>query len=101
MTSGSAATADSSACVFGFSGDGRGDRCGGFHGGDLLPLLGLLGDAELVFHLHAEFVGGAAELGHEFAELAGEFGQLLRPEEEQGEKEDDGAVLKARHKSVP
>jgi hypothetical protein len=33
--------------------------------------------------------------------LAGELGQLLRPEEKQGEEEDDGAVLKARHKSVP
>ena len=50
-------------------------------------LLRLVGDAELFFHLHAELVGGAAELGHELAELAGEFGQLLRPEEKQGEEE--------------
>ncbi len=55
-------------------------------------------DAELVFHLHAELVGGAAELGHELAQLAGEFGQLLRAEEEQGEEEDECAVLKARHR---
>jgi hypothetical protein len=30
--------------------------------------------------------------------LPGEFGQLLRAEEKQGDEEDDGAVLKARHK---
>ena len=79
----------------------RGDGCGGFDGGDLLLLLGLLGDAELFFHLSAELVGGAAELGHELAELAGEHGQLLRTEEEQGEEEDDGAILKAGHMCVP
>ena len=81
--------------------DRRGHRSGGFHGGDFLALLGLVGDAELFFHLHAEFVGGAAELRHQLAELAREFGQLLRPEEKQGEKDENGAVLKARHKSVP
>ena len=74
-----------------------GGGSGGFHGGDLLLLLGLLGDAELVFHLHAELVGGAAELAHELAELAGELGQLLRAEEKQGEDEDEGAILKAGH----
>ena len=82
-------------------GDGRRDGSGGLHGGDLLPLLLLVGDAELLFHLHAELVGGAPELGHEFAKLAREFRQLLRPEEKQGEEDEDGAVLKARHKSVP
>ena len=75
-------------------GDGRGDwRCG-FHGGDFFLLFFLLGDAQLFLHLHAELVGGAAEFAHQLAELAREFGQLLRAEEEQGEEEDEGAVLK-------
>ena len=87
--------------VLGAVGDGGRDRSGGFHGGDFFPLLLLVGDAELFFHLHAELVGGAAELGHELAQLAREFRQLLRPEEKQGEEDEDGAVLKARHKSVP
>ena len=91
--------ADGGAMVFSRAvGDGRGDGSGGFHGGDLLLLLGLFGHAQLVFHLHAELVGGAAELAHELAQLAGELGQLLRAEEEQGENEDEGAVLKARHR---
>ena len=64
----------------------RGYGGGGLHGGDLFLLLGLFGDAELFFHLHAELVGGAAELGHELAELTGELGQLLRTEEKQGEE---------------
>jgi len=67
----------------------------------IFPLLFLVGDAELFFHLHAELIGGAAELRHEFAQLAREFRQLLRPEEEKGEEDEDGAVLKARHKSIP
>src|SRR3984957_7567185 len=66
--------------IFGsFFGGGRGDgvlvvlsderrngRCG-LHLGDLLLLFLLVGRANLVLHLHAELVGGAAELGHEFA----------------------------------
>ena len=64
---------------------GRGYGSGGFHGGDLLLLFRLVGDAELFLHLHAEFVGGAAKFAHEFAQLTGELGQLLRTEEKQGE----------------
>jgi hypothetical protein len=77
------------------------DRSGRFHRRDFFSLLLLVGDAELFFHLHAEFVGGAAKLRHELAQLAREFRQLLRPEEKQGEEDENGAVLKARHKSVP
>lgn len=73
----------------------------GLHGSDFFLLLLLVGDAEFFFHLHAELVGGAPELGHELAQLAGEFRQLLRPKEKQSEEDEDGAVLKARHKSVP
>ncbi len=79
--------------VFGFGdvlcGDG-GDGGGGFHGDDFFLLFGLLGEAELVFHLDAELGGGSAEFSHELADVACEFGQLLRSEEEQGDKEDDG-----------
>ncbi len=81
-------------CGFGEGGRKRG---GGFHGSDLLLLLGLVGYAELIFHLHAELVGGAAELGHELAELTGELGQLLRTEEDKGEEKDKGAIAEARH----
>ncbi len=77
--------------------DGR----GGLHGLDLFLLLGLLGSAELVFHLEAELVGGTAKLGHQLAQLTGELGQLLWPKEQKGQKYDDGAVLKARHKYFP
>ncbi len=60
-----------------------------------------VGYTEFFFHLHAELVGGAAKPRHELAQLACELRQLLRPEEKQGEKDEDGAVLKARHNSVP
>ncbi len=63
--------------------EGGRDGRGGLHGGDLLLLLGLLGDAQLLFHLEAELVGGAAELAHQLADLAREFGQLLRTEEQE------------------
>ena len=84
---------------WGCSGSGMGSSGGtggggGFDGGDLLLAVGLLGDAELFFHLGSELVGGAAEVAHELAELAGEDGQLLRAEEEQGEEDDEGAVAK-------
>src|ERR1019366_3656754 len=78
-------------------GDLRRDRRGGFHGGDLLLVFGLFDLAELVVHLHAEFAGGATELVHKLADIAGELGQLLRTEEKQGDEEDDGTVLKAGH----
>src|SRR6266851_8978211 len=81
--------------------DRRRDRSGGFHGGNFFPLLLLVGYTEFLFHLHAELVGGAAKLRHELAQLACELRQLLRPEEKQGEKDEDGAVLEARHNSVP
>ena len=58
---------------------GRGYGSGGFHGGDFLLLVGLFGDAELVLHLHAELVGGAAELAHELAELTGSSGSFFGP----------------------
>jgi hypothetical protein len=77
--------------------DCRGWRRGGFDGGDLLLAVGLLGDAELLLHLRAELVGGAAEIGHQLAELAREDGQLLRTEEQQCEENEDCAVLEARH----
>src|SRR5207244_2932454 len=73
--------------VVGLVGDRWGDRGSRFHGGDLFPLLLLIGDTEFLFHLHAELVGGAAELGHQLAQLARELRQLLRPEEKQGEKD--------------
>ena len=76
--------------MFGFGDVERGDWGGGFDGCDFLLLFGLLDGAELVVHLEAELGGGAAEFAHELAEVAGEFGQLLRSEEEQGEDEDDG-----------
>ena len=69
------------------------------HGGDLLLLLGLLGDAKLLLHLHAELVGGTAELAHQLPELTREFGQLLRAEENQSKDEDEGAIAEARHNS--
>jgi len=40
-------------------------------------------------------------LRHELAKLARELRQLLRPEEKQGEEDEDSAILKAGHKSVP
>ena len=60
-------------------------------------LVGLLGDAELVFHLHAELGGGAAELADELSELAGDLCQALGAEEQETEKNDESAVLKAGH----
>ncbi len=73
---------------------------GGFEGGDLLLLVGLLGGSELIFELHAELVGGAAELAHELAELTGEFGEFFGAKEEQRDEEDDGAVLEAHRASM-
>jgi hypothetical protein len=72
----------------------RGWRGGGFDGGDLLLAVGLLGDAQLFFHLGAELVGSAAEVGHQLAELAREHGQLLRAEEQKCEDDEEGAVPK-------
>jgi hypothetical protein len=43
-------------CGWSSSGDCGGDGSGGLHGGDLLALLFLVGDAEFVLHLHAELV---------------------------------------------
>ncbi len=83
--------------VLGFRDAEWGDRCSGFDSGDLLALLVLLHDAEFVFHLQAELVGGAAELAHQLAEPAGEFGQFLGAEEDKGDNEDDCAVGKAGH----
>jgi len=47
-----------------------------------------------------ELVGGAAELGHHLAEIACEFGQLLRAEEEQGEYGEEDAVLETWHEAL-
>lgn len=68
-------------------GDGIDGGCwrGGFDSGDLLLAVGLLRDAELFLHLRAEFIGGATEVGHQLAELAGKDGQLLRSEEQKCE----------------
>ena len=63
--------------------------------GNLFLPFRLLGDAQLVFHLHTEVVRGPPKLTHEFADLAGEFGKFLGTEEKQRNEEDDGAVLKA------
>ena len=87
--------------VLGFVGgnafESGGDGGGGFHGGDFLLAVGLLGEAQLFFHLHFELVGSAAELADPFAELAREDGQLLRPEEQQREDEDDDTVRQTGH----
>ena len=77
--------------------DGRRHRRSRLHGSNLLPLLLLVRDSELVFHLHAKLVGGAAELTHQLAELTREFGQLLRTKEEEGENKEKGAIAEARH----
>ena len=69
-------------------------RRGSFDGGDLLLAVSLLGDAKLFFHLCAELVAGAAEIGHQLAELAREHGQLLRTEEQQGQQNDDSVSRK-------
>ena len=61
------------------------DRRGGFHGGDLFLTIGLLGLAELLFHLHLEFVGSTAELTHPLADLSGQDRQFLRPKEQKRE----------------
>jgi phage-related minor tail protein len=63
----------------------------------IVLLFGLLDLAELVVHLHTELVGGATELVHQFADVTGKLGELLRSEEQQGDEEDDGAVLKTGH----
>ena len=78
-------------------GESRGDGGGGFHGGDLFLAVGLLGGAELFFHLHLELVGGAAELADPLAQLAREHRQLLRPEQQERENEEENAVGKAGH----
>ena len=72
-------------------------RSGGFQCGNLLLLFSLLREAQLLFHLEAELVGGAAELTHKLAELTREFGQLLRTKEEEGENKEKGAIAEARH----
>src|SRR5665213_2843510 len=76
-------------------GDGGGR--GGFDCRDLLLPLGLLGDAQLFFHLGAKFVRGSAKVGHQLAELTRKDRQLLRAEEKQGEENEDGCVRKTRH----
>ena len=80
--------------------DGWGCGRGGFGSGDLLLAVGLLGEAQLVLHLGAKLVGGAAEVGHQLAELARQFGQLLRSEEQQDEEDEDCAVRKAWHRRL-
>jgi hypothetical protein len=62
----------------GFSGVAFGDETKVGAGGGMCGL-------SLLFHLGAELVGGAAEVGHELAELAREDGQLLWAEEEESE----------------
>ena len=75
----------------------RGNGGGGLHGGDFLFALGLLDLAELLFHLHFEFVGSTAELADPFSEFTGEHRQLLRPEQEKSEDKDNNAVGQTGH----
>ena len=86
--------------VDGHAGERGGDGRGGFHGGDFFLAVGLLGDAELVFHLHLELVGRAAELADPLAELARKHGQAFGPEENQRENKDDDTVRQAGHTFV-
>src|ERR1700722_6969396 len=47
----------------------------------LFATVGLLGGAQLLFHLELEVVGGLAKFVHQLAELAADHGQSPRPED--------------------
>src|SRR5581483_6658443 len=67
---------------------------------------GLLFDLELrnlLLDLRLEFVGGAAKFIHELAHLAGDLRQLLGPEDDQGQEEQEDRFRKTHgsHHTVP
>ena len=66
-------------------------------GGNLFLPVRLLGHPQLIFHLHPEIVRRPAKLSHQLPKLPGQFRKFLRPEQQQRNNEDDGAILKARH----
>ena len=75
-------------------------RCRGrsrFDCRDLFLPVGLLGDAEFLFHLHPEFVRSATKLPHQLSKLAGNLGETLRTEEQETKKNNKGAIAEARH----
>jgi hypothetical protein len=53
--------------------------------------------AHLFFECVLEVTRGFAEFRHEFAKAAGEFGQLLRPENYERDDEDDNQMRDAKH----
>jgi hypothetical protein len=76
-------------------------RRGCFDSGDLFLFLFLFDQAKLLVHLQAELGGGAAKLTHQLAELAGELGQTLGTEEQEGDEDEEGAVLRKLGIPVP
>src|SRR5579859_4709265 len=59
--------------------------------------------SDLLLDLRLEIVGGAAELVHELADLAGDLRQLLGPEDNQGQKEQEDRLREthALHHTAP
>ncbi len=59
--------------------------------------------SDLLLDLRLELVGGALELVEVFADLAGDLRQLLRPKDDQGQKEQEDRLGEAHavHHTVP
>lgn len=75
----------------------RGHRGGCLHGGDLLLPVRLFDGAQLVFHLHLEFIRGTTELADPFAQLTRQHWQLFWAEQQQRHHKQKDAVGKAWH----
>ena len=61
-------------------------RSGRFDGRNLLLPVSLLGDAKLLFHLHAELIRRAPKLAHQLSELTRNLSQALRTEEQEDQE---------------
>jgi hypothetical protein len=82
--------------LFGTNGGGS----HGFSGFLALSLKGLALDVPHFLFKGAFEVGGSlAEFGHEFAEAAGEFGELVRPEDDQDDDKQNDHVGHAEHRN--
>src|SRR5579859_1562980 len=76
------------------------DRRCGWQDGRLVLHLQM---CDLLLNLRLKLVGGAAELVHEFADLAGDLRQLLWPKDDEGQKEQEDRLREthALHHTAP
>ena len=61
-----------------------------------LAAVGIFGEAQLLFHLELEVVGGFAELVHQLADLTADLGQAPRPKDDERHHHQDERVGHAK-----